>query len=172
MFRRNKDKQKERNKANERLVKKIIGKDSGRRIFGFPCSPDIQARLRMLAGKINVPLYALSEHSVQLSVGLIAKMAEAPEECELLRRHILDDHVGRRTIEKISQYDEKMADLLDEERRRRFQIEKAVRQIVEHYIRAGLKPKEITRLIDYGMRCRIAGAHGRPVPAYLPPEDE
>ncbi|OGO22098.1 MAG: hypothetical protein A2144_05940 [Chloroflexi bacterium RBG_16_50_9] len=170
MFRRSKDKRKDSITANAGLAKKIIGKDSGRRTFGFPCSPDIPAQLKMLAGKLNVPIYALAEHSLQLSAALIAKMAEAPEECELLRRHIMDDHVGRRTIEKISQYDEEMADLLDEERHRRFQIEKAVRQIVVDFVRSGLKTQEIPWLIDYGMRCRIAVACGRPVPTDSPKE--
>ena len=172
MFGNKKDKQEERNKANARLVKKIIGKDSGRRTFGFPCSPDIKARFKMLAGQLHVPIYALGEHALQLSAELIAKISEAPKECELLRQHIIDVHVGRRTIEKISRYDEETADLLDEERHRRFQIEKAVRQIVVGFVRSGLKPQEIRWLIDYGMRCRIAVARGRPVPRDLPQEDE
>ncbi len=172
MFKRSRRKRKDSNTANERLVKKIIGNHSGRRTFGFPCSPDIKARFNMLAGQLDVWIYALGEHALQLSAGLIAKIVEDPEERELLKHHIKDVHVGRRTIEKISRYDKEMADLLDEERHRHFQIEKAVRQIVVRFIRSGLKPQEIPWLIDYGMRCRIAVARGRPVPTDTPQEEE
>jgi len=170
MFRIGKGKQKGRNTPDKKLAKKLLGKDSGRRTFAFPCSPDIQARIRMLAGQLQVPIYALGEETMQLSAGLIATIAERPEERELLRQHILDDHVGRRTIEKISQYDQDMADILDQERHRRFQIDNAVRRIVLHFARAGLKPREIEWYIDYGMRCRIAVAHGEPMPTDSPEE--
>ena len=170
MFRIGKGKQKGRNTPDKKLAKKLLGKDSGRKTWGFPCSPDIKARMKMLADRLHVPLYALTEHAVQLSAELIATIAEHPEDCELLRQHILDDHVGRRTIEKISQYDQDMADILDQERRRRFQIDNAVRRIVVNFVRAGLKPQEISWYIGYGMRCRIAVAQGQPVPTDSPEE--
>jgi hypothetical protein len=143
MFRIGKGKQKGRNTPDEKPARKSRGNDSGRKTWGFPCSPDIKARMKMLADRLHVHLYALTEHAVQLSAGLIARVADAPEECELLRAHILDDHVGRRTIEKLAQYDQDMADVLDDESHRRFQIDKAVRQIVVNFVRAGLTPQEI-----------------------------
>lgn len=168
MFKKKKDKQKASNKANERMVKKILRKDSGRRVFGFPCSPDIPAQLRMLAGELQVPIYALAEHALQLSVGLIAKMKENPEENEQLKRHIIEIHVDARTVEKISAYDQDMADRLNEERLRRFSIDRTVRQIVVNFVRRGLKPEEIPELIDYGMRCRVAIGLGKPIPKDWP----
>ncbi len=170
MFRIGKGKQKGRNTPDKKLAKKLLGKDSGRRTFAFPCSPDIQARIRMLAGQLQVPIYALGEEALQLSAGLITRMAENPEESALLRRHIIEIHVGQRTIEKIGQYDQDMADILDQERHRRFQIDNAVRRIVLNFARAGLKPQEIEWYINYGMRCRIAVAHGQPVPTDSPEE--
>jgi hypothetical protein len=170
VFNKIKRKVKGRNTADEKLARKSRGNDSGRKTWGFPCSPDIKARMKMLADRLHVPLYALTEHAVQLSAGLIATIAEHPEECELLRQHILDDHVGRRMIEKISRYDQDMADILDEERHRRFQIDNAVRRIVLKFGRAGLTPREIEWYIGYGMRCRIAIGHGQPVPTDSPEE--
>lgn len=171
MFRKNKDKQKVGNATNMRLVKKILKKDSGRRVFGFPCSPDISTRLKLLAGKLQVPNYALCEHALQLSAGLITKMGENSEETALLRKHIIEVHVEARTVEKISVYDQEMAQRLDAERIRRLEIDRAVHQIVVNFIRHGLKPQEIPWLVDYGMRCRIAIARDEPVPKDLPPEE-
>jgi hypothetical protein len=168
MFRKSNDKRKDSNTVNARLVKKILRKDPGRRVFGFGCSPGIQAQLKMLAGHLQVPIYALGEHALQLSAGLIAKMAENSEESTLLRRHIIEIHVEARTVEKISAYDQDMAERLDEERIRRLEIDRAVRHIVVNFVRNGLKPQEIPWCIDYGMRCRLAVAHGKPIPTDLP----
>jgi len=170
MFKINKAKQENSNPSNARLVKKILKKDPGRRVFGFGCSPDIQAQLKMLAGQLQVPIYALGEHALQLSAGLIAKMAENSEESALLRKHIIEIHVEARTVEKISVYDQDMAERLDAERIRRLEIDKAVHQIVVNFIRAGLKPREIPWLINYGMRCRVAVAQGKPIPKDWPTE--
>ena len=101
MFGFKKHKQEEPIKANARLVKKILGKGPERRVFGFICSPSLQAQLKMLAGQLQVPIFALAEHALQLSAGQIAVMAENPEECALLRKHIIEIHVEARTIEKI-----------------------------------------------------------------------
>lgn len=144
---------------------------SKRKIWGFPCSPDIPARMKMLADRLHVPLYALTEHALQLSAGPIAKMTEETEGSEQLRQHIQQYHVGRRTIEKIDRLDEEMADILDQERRRWLQVEASVRHIMLKYIRRGLSPRVIDWSVDYGLRCRIAIARGEPVPKDLPPEE-
>lgn len=170
MFKIRKNKKETSNATNTRLVKKILNKDPGRRVFGFPCSPDIPARLKLLASQLNVPNYALCEHAVQLSAGLIAKMAENPEESAILRKHIIEIHVEARTVEKISAYDQDMADRLDAERIRRLEIDKAVYQIVVNFVRRGLKPREIPWMIDYAMRCRVAVAQGKPIPEDWPTE--
>jgi hypothetical protein len=138
----------------------LQAKGSDRKIWGFPCSPDIPSRMKMLADRLQVPLYALAEHAFQLSAGVIMKMAEETEEREQLRRHILEYHVGRRTIEKIGRLDEEMADILDKERHHWLEMEAAVRQVMVRYIRTGLRPREIAWAIDYGLRCRVAVARG------------
>jgi hypothetical protein len=170
MFRR-KHKRKESDAAKVKLAKKILGKDSGRRVFGFPCSPDIPARLKVLAEQLQVPLYALCEHAFQLSIGVITKMTENKEACDLLKRHVIEIHVKARTIEKISSYDRDMGEQLEQERLQRLDIDRAAHQIVVNFIRKGLKPQEIAWCIDYGMRCRIAVAQGKPIPKDLPLDD-
>jgi hypothetical protein len=156
-------------RRNERLAKRILGKDSGRRVFGFACSPDIHAQMKLLAGELQVPVFALAEHCLQLSVGLVAKAKENPEERELLRKHLVEVHVEARTIEKFNFYDEQLAKDLNEQRLWRFDVESAVRQIVIDFTRKGLKPRDIGWYIDYGYRCFAAVLRGRPVPKDIPP---
>jgi hypothetical protein len=151
-------------RSNERLAKKILGKDTGRRVFGFACSPDTHVQMKMLAGELQIPIFALAEHSLQLLAVLIAKAIENNEERDQLRRHLIEAHVNERTIEKINWYDEEMAKELNEERLRRFEIERTVRQIVVDFARKGMKPKDMPLYLEYGYRCFVAVVNGRPVP--------
>ncbi len=116
-----KRKKQHKNTANAKVVKKLLGKDSGRRVFGFPCNPNIQARVKMLAGQLNIPMFALAEHALQIATELIAGIAEDPEESEPLKEHLIKCHVNARTLEKIGQYDREMADVLKEEYAQRSQ---------------------------------------------------
>jgi hypothetical protein len=110
MFGKNKGKQKDSDAKNEKLVKRILGKDSSRPVFGFPCSRDISDRIRMLAGQLHVDIYALGQHALQLSAEVIGRIVEDPEGSELLRKHITEIHVDARTIEKIDAYDRDMCE--------------------------------------------------------------
>ena len=168
MFKKNKNKRKRGGTANKKLVKKILGKDSKRPIFGFPCSPDIRARFKMLAGQVDVPIYGLGEHALQLVAEVITRMAEDSEQIALLRSHIIESHVAARTIEKITAYDQDMAERLHGELIRRFEIDRAAHEIVVKFLRSGLTPKDISWSIDYGMRCRLAIAQGKPIPKDWP----
>jgi hypothetical protein len=156
-------------RPDEKLAKRVLGRDSGRHTFGFSCSPDIHARIKILAGELHVPMFALTEHLLQLAVWLITRAKENPEEMEQLRRHLVQIHVEARTIEKLNFYDEQLAKDLDEQRLRRFAIESTVRQIVEDFTNKGMNPKDIPSYIDYGYRCFVAVDSGRPVPKDLPP---
>jgi hypothetical protein len=165
--RRNQEKKK--NAGNMKLARKLLEKDSGRRVFGFPCSPNIQAKVKMLAGRLNVPIFALAEHELELANWLVEKMEQHPEEREHLLQHIREDHIETRTLEMIGRVDPEMANNLDKERSRRWAVDNAVRQIVASFVRRGLKPEEIPGLIDYGFRCRAAMAKGLPIPNNGPP---
>lgn len=164
MFKRSKDKQKDRDTANANLVKKILGKDSGRKVFGFRCSPGIKTSLKSLSDQIHVPLFALAEHALQLGAMQLADANNNPEEREILRRHLTEVHVEMRTIEKVARYDAEAADVLKLERIRRLDIDKATRQLVEKFARWGHKPEELEELILFGHRCRLAIALGWPCP--------
>jgi hypothetical protein len=151
-------------RPDEKLAKRILGKDSGRRVFGFACAPDIHAQMKVLAGELNVPIYALAEHLLQLSVWLVTRAKENPAEMEQLQRHLVQVHVEARTVEKLSFYDEQLAKDLNEQRIWRFGIESAVREIVMDYVRKGMKPNDVPRYVDYGHRCAVAVLDGQPLP--------
>jgi|WetSurMetagenome_2_1015567.scaffolds.fasta_scaffold200703_2 hypothetical protein len=147
-------------KANERLVRKVLQKDPGRRVFGFQCSPDIPASLKMLADQLHVPLFGVAEHALQLGAIQIKAAYDDPEEREELRRHLMEVHVGMRTIEKISKYDEKASQTLAIERTRRFAIEKNGNFIAAKYLKWGRNPELIEELIELGIRCKLAAEAG------------
>jgi hypothetical protein len=176
MFSKKKDREKEK-RAKEKLVRKVLGKDSKRRVFGFQCSPDIQVSLKLLSDQIHVPLFALAEHALQLGTIQLVDADKNPEEREELRRHLTENHVEMNTIEKITRYDSEAADVMKTERIRRFSIDKATRQLVLKYMRLGLKPDELDEMILFGHHCRLAIARGWPSPpeifpnsSYHPPD--
>jgi len=155
-------------KKKEKLLRKVLGKDSGRKVFGFQCSPDIHATLRAQADKLHVPLFALAEHVLQLGSMQMVEIMNNPAELELLRRHLVESHVDMRTIEKIERYDKEAAEILTVERIRRFDIEKAARKLVIKFMSWGHKPEELEELIIFGSRCHWATAHGWPMPPQVP----
>ena len=146
--------------VDEELPRKPRRDNSERKIWGFPCAPAIPARMKTLSDQLQVPLYGLVEHALQLSAGLITRMVEVPEENQLLRQHILEVHVGKRAIEKISRIDVDMAEQLDEERQRNFQYESAVRRIVVTFGR-WIKPEYIYFYLVYGIRSYQEDAAGQ-----------
>lgn len=93
----------------------MLGKEARRRVFGFQCSPPIQATIKSLVDQIHVPLFALAEHGLQLGAIQIEAAMSNPEELELLHHHLTEVHVEMKTIEKISRFDEEAANTLDKE---------------------------------------------------------
>jgi hypothetical protein len=173
LFRRNRAEDKEREekeekdkKAKERQARKLLGRDTGRRVFGFKCAPDIPTTLKKEADGLHVPLFALAEHCLQLGAIQLQQALKDPEEREELRQHLVEDHVQKRTIEKISRYDQGAADWLADERRRRFGLDSSVRVIVARF---GLRdPHHVAEIIDLGLRTMHAVLNGAPPPPPLP----
>jgi hypothetical protein len=151
-------------RANEKMVRKVLGKNSGRRVFGFQCSPGIQTTMKKQADQLHVPLFALSEHCLQLGALQIQAAMNNPEELELLRRHLTEDHVEMRTIEKIARYDQEASETLSTERIRRFAIDNAYRKLVVKFGSRGVTPERVEELIMIGSRCISAIDAGWPCP--------
>lgn len=178
MFIKKKDREKEK-RDNEKLVRRVLGKDTKRRIFGFQCSPDIHASLKLLSDQIHVPLFALAEHALQLGAMQLVEAYNNPEERDELRRHLTENHVEMNTIEKVARYDAEAAATMKTVRIRRFSIDKATRQLVTKYMRWGLEPEELGDIIMFGYRCILAIKRGWPRPpeitdesySHIPPND-
>jgi hypothetical protein len=163
VFSKKKAQEKEK-RANEKLARKLLGKDTGRKVFGFKCSPDIQTSLKLLADKINVQLFALAEHALELGTMQIKATMDDPEELELLHRHLADTHVELRTIEKVARYDEETAEDMKIARIRRFEEDRVVRQLVADFVRKGMAPKYIAGYLIFGYLCFVAYINGEPMP--------
>jgi hypothetical protein len=168
MFFKNKSDEKVK-QANEKMVRKVLGKSSGRRVFGFKCSPNIQASMKSFADQIHVPLFALVEHVLQLGSMQIKAAMNDPEEREELRRHLTEVHVEMRTIEKVARFDEEAADTLSRERIWRFDIDRATRQLVVKFTGRGIKPQDLEEMILFAYRCTQAIAGGWPCPPEISP---
>jgi len=126
--------------------------------------------LKSLSDQIHVPLFALVEHALQLGTMQLEEINDKPEEREELRHHLTEVHVDMRTIEKVARYDAEAAEVLKLERIRRFDIDRATRQLVVKFARWGHKPEELEELILFGHRCRLAIAQGKPYPPEISPK--
>jgi hypothetical protein len=163
MFNKKKAQEKEK-REKEKLIRKVVGKDPRRRVFGFQCSPEIQTNLKSLSDQMHIPLFALSEHALQLGTMQLIDANNNPDEREVLHQHLAKDHVAKRTIEKVARYDTEAADDLKIERIRRFRIDRVTRQLVVKYMSLGLKPEELEEMILFGHQCILAVAQGWPRP--------
>jgi hypothetical protein len=168
MFNKKKAQEKEK-REKKKMIRKVLGKDPGRRVFGFQCSPNIQASLKSLSDQMHIPLFALAEHALQLGTMQLVDANNNPDEREVLRRHLAEDHVAKRTIEKVARYDTEASNDLKIERIRRFDIDKSARQLVIKFMRWGHKPEELEDLIIFGHRCKLAIALGWSPPPGISP---
>jgi len=169
MFGLGRKKKNKSNKAEVKFAEKLLRKDFTRRVFGFLCSPYIKAKTKMLAEGLNVPLFSLIEHEVEIGNCLVEEMIEDPEERELLLRHLKEHHIDVRTIEKITQLDQEMGLRLDADRIRRVTEDRIAREIVVNYIRRGVRPEYLPRLIDLGLKW-LSFTRDFPKPSNMPPK--
>ena len=127
-------------------------KNDARKVFGFPCSPVIAGRIRMLADRFNVPIFAIAEHALEIACELLDLMLKDPQQSALLRRHVLEGHSAVRTIEKMDAYDQNMADIMQTEWQRRYRIETVAIRLVAKYLGRGVKPEDVEFYIEYGIK--------------------
>lgn len=163
-----KDEEKSTRKITKIVKEVLAGKESGRKVFGFLCSPAIPASIKMQADQLHVPMFALAEHALQLGAQQIQAAVMNPDERELLYAHLTEVHVGMRTIEKVDKYDREQGDVLMDARNRRFAVEKATRQLVLELMASGLRPEDLIGYVKLGMQAQIAANNGRPLPPEMP----
>jgi len=158
---------KDNDKPKKRAAKRVR-RESGRKLFAFRCSPPIKASLVKIHDALHVNLFALSEHCLQLGAIQLEEACRDPEEREELRQHLIEDHTERRTIEKVSAYDQEAGEMLARERRRRFEIDRAARILVAQFA-SRFDLRKIEEIIDLGVRTKYAMiVNGAPPPPHIP----
>ncbi len=75
-----------------RLVKRFT-KEIERQQLNFRCDRHITILLRSLAHQLQIPVYCLAEHSVQLGLAEVAVLMQDKELKEQLCRHLVNDHL-------------------------------------------------------------------------------
>jgi hypothetical protein len=153
-------------KAKLKIVREITGKSTGRKTLGFKCLPEVRKDLNRLSNNLNIPIFALGEHALELGMWQIERACKEPEEREELRSHLTERHVQERTVEKLDRYDKDASEMLGREMDRRFQLDLAAHRIVMKFSR-WFKPRELEELIDVGYRAKVAMANGWPAPPNL-----
>jgi hypothetical protein len=158
-----------RQDVNKKYVREVLGTERGATTFGFVCDLEIQAHLRQAANKMQVPLYGLSEEIFETSLEVINTLTNDPEQFQLLKDHIVEYHIAKRTIDKIGKFNAEMAEILKEEYQAKLTMEKTVKRIVERYIEYGqFKPSQVQRLLEFGFACMEAERRGRIKPNFYP----
>ena len=77
----------------KKRLEKQFTRQIGRKQFNFACDQVIFLQLEALARKLEVPIYPLAEHLLQ--IGLESCLVEARDDTrrELLQRHLVHDHL-------------------------------------------------------------------------------
>ena len=79
-----------------------------RRVFGFPCDPELAVATKVLAKLIPAPIYPTVEHILQLGGASIAAALQDEEARKNLEEHILKEHLLVPSINVESAYDIKV----------------------------------------------------------------
>ena len=64
-----------------------------RKVFGFLCDPELALGVKLLAHQLEVPIYPLAEHLLQLGAGEVIREIEQPERKRKLQDHLLNGHL-------------------------------------------------------------------------------
>ena len=84
-------------KYKKKLEKLFKREEIGRKQLNFACDINLIARLKLLASYLDIPLYPLAEHVLELGISEITVIVKDKALTESLQRHLLEDHllVGR-----------------------------------------------------------------------------
>jgi len=130
-------------------------------VFGFRCSPRIHMAAKMLAKELNVDLYVVAEHAIQLGLMDITTAAKDPGELEMLRVHLNKEHVIEHLVESVSAYDAKAAEYIRNGQSLLHQKEQVVRDLVELCIGYKLDPRWLREIVLHALKRRAAFMHSR-----------
>ncbi|MDP2950231.1 MAG: hypothetical protein Q8P22_11915 [Chloroflexota bacterium] len=76
-----------------------------RTTFGFACDPGISAVVKLLARKLEVPIYPLAEHVLQLGLAQVLALQEDEEFKKALQQHLAHQHLLVPLLNEENEYD-------------------------------------------------------------------
>jgi len=64
-----------------------------RKVFGFLCDPNLAFGVRFIAADLEVPIYTVAEHLLQLGVAQMYPALEDEEHKKELQEHLINEHL-------------------------------------------------------------------------------
>ena len=80
-----------------------------RKIFGFPCDQSIALGVRILAAHLEVPIYVVAEHLLQIGASLALPALDDEELRKELHEHLVNEHLLSPSLDDRNQYDQAVA---------------------------------------------------------------
>jgi hypothetical protein len=83
-------------------------KPKKRKVFGFLCDPNLARGVKTLARYLEVPIYPLAEHLIQLGAGLVVPALDDEEKKKELQEHLANEHLLVPSFDKDNEYDKEL----------------------------------------------------------------
>ena len=136
-------------------------KKPGREIWGFRCTPSIHTDAKVIAKELHVDLEVLVEHCVQLGLIEVNAARRDPQDTELLRNHLNEEHKINHLVESVSGYDEEAARYIREGQSRRYYVERICRDLVFLCEKYRIDPRWMRAQVIYEIRRIVAFRRSR-----------
>ena len=80
-------------KRYRKWLKKIFGKEIPRRQLNFPCDRNLILILKIMAKRLECPIFCVAEHCLQLGLGELATITTDDALKSQLSRHLIQNHL-------------------------------------------------------------------------------
>ena len=112
-----------------------------RRVFGFKCSPRVAEVVRSLARRLRVPISTVGEHCLEVGAAHVEAALVDKAVTEALETHLVERHFLSKTLEGVSEYDEKAISEAHRNEVSRLELEGVGRHLAGMMAREGLSPR-------------------------------
>ena len=128
-----------------------------RKVFGFLCSPELINLIKDLAALLQIPIYCVTEHCLQIgaiSIGAACRHTETEDE---LKDHLTREHLLKQVLTLNTDYDVGVAQQALKQEMARIRQDKLVRELVSVLQEENLSPRllvEVTKELLHDARRR------------------
>jgi len=121
-----------------------------RKVFGFLCDPELALGVKFIAAGLQVPIYTVTEHLLQLGMAQMHPNLEDEVSKKELQEHLINQHLLASALSEDNEYDRAAAaNARKAEKKRRARFDAAVK-LVRVLEMDGVPPEriktELTRL--------------------------